>query len=182
MQEAPDKDRDQNEPPSKSSKKRDMTALQELGAQLVELNEQQIASMQLPEALLDAVLEAKRLNRREAKRRQMQYIGRLMRDIDAAPIRERLEQWRGQGREHTAQLHAIERWRDELLAADPALQRFLDEHPGADSQKLRTLVRNARREQSAALPPKSYRELFRALRETIDKETAADAQSETAGR
>lgn len=170
-----DGDRDQIEPPSKSSKKRDMTALQELGAQLVELNEQQIASMQLPEALLDAVLEAKRLNRREARRRQMQYIGRLMRDIDAAPIRDRLEQWLGQGREHTAQLHTIERWRDELLAADPALARFLDEHPNADSQKLRTLIRSARREQSASLPPKSYRELFRILRETITKEPAADA-------
>ncbi len=176
MQEAPDNDsdRDQIEPPSKSSKKRDMTALQELGAQLVDLNEQQIASMQLPEALLDAVLEAKRLNRREARRRQMQFIGRLMRDIDAAPIRERLEEWLGQGREHTAQLHTLERWRDELLAGDPALARFLQEYPGADSQKLRSLIRNARREQGAALPPKSYRELFRALREITAKEPAAD--------
>jgi len=180
MQEAPDNnrdddsERDQIEPPSKSSKKRDMTALQELGAQLVELNEQQIASMQLPEALLDAVLEAKRLNRREARRRQMQYIGRLMRNIDAAPIRERLEEWLGQGREHTAELHALERWRDELLAGDPALARFLQEYPGADSQKLRTLIRNARREQSASLPPKSYRELFRVLREITAKEPAAD--------
>jgi len=181
MQEAPDSDRndndsdrDQNEPPSKSSKKRDMTALQDLGARLVELNEQQIASMQLPEALLDAVLEAKRLNRREARRRQMQYIGRLMRDIDATPIRERLEEWLGQGREHTAQLHALERWREELLADDPALERFLRAYPGADSQKLRSLIRNARREQSAALPPKTYRELFRVLREMTTKEPAAD--------
>ena len=172
MQEAPDED--QNEPPSKSSKKRDMTALQDLGAQLVDLNEQQLAGMQLPEALLEAVREAKRLNRREARRRQMQFIGRLMRDIDAAPIRERLEEWRGQGREHTAQLHTLERWRDELLAGDPALERFLREHPRADSQKLRSLIRNARREQGAALPPKSYRELFRVLREMTTEEQAAD--------
>ncbi len=142
-----------------------MLALQELGVELVELNAQQLQTMQLPEALLDAVQEAQRLNRREARRRQMQYIGRLMRELDAAPIRERLEQWKGKGREHTAQLHAIERWRDELLAADPALERFLGHYPGADSQQLRTLVRNARREQGAALPPKSYRELFRVLRE-----------------
>jgi len=176
MRETPDNDSDRNqtEAPSKSSRKRGMTALQELGAQLVELNQQQLASMQLPEALLDAVLEAKRLNRREARRRQLQYIGRLMRDIDAAPIRDRLEQWQGQGREHTAQLHALERWRDELLAGDPALARFLQEHPGADSQTLRSLIRNARREQSAALPPKSYRELFRVLREITAKATAAD--------
>jgi len=172
MQDASDSD--QNEPPSKSSKKRDMLALQNLGAQLVELNEQQIAGMQLPEALLEAVLEARRLTKREAKRRQLQFIGRLMRDLDAAPIRGRLEQWRGQGREHTAQLHTLERWRDELLAGDPALGRFLEVYPGADSQKLRTLIRNARREQGAALPPRSYRELFRALRAMTTEEPAAD--------
>ncbi len=169
-----DNDLDQNDTPSKSSRKRDMTALQELGAQLVELNEQQIESMQLPEALLEAVLEAKRLNRREARRRQLQFIGRLMRDLDATPIRDRLEEWRGQGREHTAQLHNLERWRDELLAGDPALERFLREYPGADSQKLRSLIRNARREQGAALPPKSYRDLFRVLRDMITEEPAAD--------
>jgi ribosome-associated protein len=165
----------QDELTSKTRKKKDMLALQDLGVQLVELNEQQLASMQLPEELLDAVLEARRLTKHEARRRQMQYIGRLMRDLDAVPIRERLEQWKGQGRAHTAQLHAIERWREELLAGDPALARFLDQHPDADSQKLRTLIRNARREQSAALPPKSYRELFRILRETMNKEPAADA-------
>jgi ribosome-associated protein len=160
---------------SKTRKKKDMLALQELGAQLVELNEQQLEAMRLPEALLEAVLEARRLNKREARRRQLQFIGRLMRDIDAAPIRDRLEEWRGQGREHTAQLHTLERWRDELLAGDPALERFLREYPDADSQMLRALIRNARREQGAALPPRSYRELFRVLREMITKESAADA-------
>jgi ribosome-associated protein len=94
--------------------------------------------MQLPESLLAAVLEAQRLNKREARRRQLQYIGRIMRDIDAAPIRDRLDAWLGQGREHTAQLHTLERWRDELLAGDPALARFCEEYPRADSQKLRT--------------------------------------------
>ncbi|MGP1676048.1 MAG: ribosome biogenesis factor YjgA [Burkholderiales bacterium] len=166
---------EQDAPTSKTRKKKDMLALQDLGVQLVELNEQQLQGMQLPEPLFEAVQEARRLTKHEARRRQLQYIGRLMRDIDAAPIRDRLDKWQGQGREHTAQLHAIERWRDELLAADPALARFLDEHPGADSQKLRSLIRNARREQGASLPPKSYRELFRLLRETLAKETATDA-------
>jgi len=160
---------------SKTRKKKDMLALQELGVKLVELNEQQLETMQLPDALLTAVQEARRLSKHEARRRQMQYIGRLMRDIDAVTIRERLEQWLGQGREHTAQLHALERWREELLAGDPALARFLQQYPGADSQKLRTLIRNARREQGAALPPKSYRELFRALRDMSTEEPAADA-------
>ena len=160
---------------SKTRKKKDMLALQDLGVKLVELNEQQLASMQLPESLLEAVLEARRVTRREARRRQMQYIGRLMRDIDAEPIRARLAQWQGQGREHTAQLHTLERWREELLAGDQALERLLGQYPGADSQKLRSLIRNARREQSEALPPRSYRELFKMLRETIARETAADA-------
>ena len=164
----------QDETTSKTRRKKDMLALQDVGAQLVELNEQQLETMQLPESLLAAVQEARRLTKHEAKRRQMQYIGRLMRDIDAAPIRDRLQQWLGQGREHTAQLHALERWREELLAGDLALERFLREYPGADSQKLRALIRNARREQGAALPPKSYRELFRLLRETIVRETVAD--------
>jgi len=169
MQDEPD------ELTSKTRKKKDMLALQDLGVKLVELNEQQLGTMQLPEPLLAAVREARRLTRHEARRRQMQYIGRLMRDIDPAPIRDRLDEWRGQGREHTAQLHALERWRDELLAGDPALERFLREYPGADSQQLRTLIRNARREQGAALPPKSYRELFRVLRDVVTQEPAADA-------
>lgn len=176
MQHAPDNesDGDQVEAPSKSAKKREMTALQKLGGELVDLNAQQLEAMQLPEALLEAVQEAQRLNRREARRRQMQFIGRLMRDLDAVPIRDRLEQWKGKGREHTAQLHAIERWRDELLAADQALERFLAQYPGADIQQLRSLIRNARREQGAGLPPKSYRELFRVLREMTTGEGAAD--------
>jgi ribosome-associated protein len=160
---------------SKTRKKKDMLALQDLGVKLAELNEQQLATMELPESLLDAVLEARRLTKHEARRRQMQFIGRLMRDIDAAPIRDRLDAWQGQGREHTARLHALERWRDELLAGDPALARFLQEYPGADSQQLRSLIRNVRREQAAALPPKSYRELFRVLREITGKEPAGDA-------
>jgi ribosome-associated protein len=165
----------QDELTSKTRKKKDMLALQELGVKLVELNEQQLETMQLPETLLAAVQEARRLSKHEARRRQMQYIGRLMREVDAAPIRDRLEEWLGQGRAHTAQLHAIERWREELLAGDPALARFLQEYPAADSQKLRTLIRNARREQIAALPPKSYRELFRALREMTSGEPAPNA-------
>ncbi|TSA18058.1 MAG: DUF615 domain-containing protein [Betaproteobacteria bacterium] len=163
-----------DEPASKTRKKKDMLALQKLGVQLVELNQQQLESMQLPEDLLLAVLEARRLTKHEARRRQMQYIGRVMRDIDPEPIRDRLAKWQGQGREHTAQLHTLERWRDELLAGDPALARFLEAFPSADSQQLRTLIRNARREQAAALPPKSYRELFRVLREMTIKEPAAD--------
>ena len=165
----------QDEPTSKTRRKKDMQALQDLGVELAELNDEQLESMQLPESLFEAVQEARLLTKHEARRRQMQYIGRLMRDIDAVPIRERLDKWKGQGREHTAQLHALERWRDELLAGDPALARFLSAYPGIDSQKLRTLIRNARREQKETLPPKSYRELFRVLRDAITPQDRSDS-------
>ncbi len=160
----------EEEPLSKTRKKKDMLALQQLGAELVELNPEQLAAMALPEALAEAVLEAKRMSKHEAKRRQLQYIGRLMREVDPEPIRLRLEAWHGQGREHTARLHAVERWRDELLADDPALARFLREYPETNSQKLRALIRQARREQKETLPPKGYRELFRLLREALAQE------------
>ena len=170
---------DTDELASKTRRKKEMHALQQLGAQLIELNEQQLNELRLPEALLEAVQDARRLRgKHEALRRQLQYVGRVMRDIDPAPLRAALEQWRGQGRESTAQLHAIERWREDLLASEPALARFLDAHPKVDSQRLRSLIRNARREQAAALPPKSYRELFRLLRETIVKENAENASDD----
>ena len=161
----------EDKPTSKTRKKKDMLALQDLGVELVELNDEQLASMRLPELLLEAVQEARRLTRHEARRRQMQYIGRVMRGIDAAPIRDRLDAWKGQGREHTAQLHALERWRDELLAGDPALARFLTQYPGADSRALRALIRNARREQKEILPPKNFRELFRVLRQAVAQQS-----------
>ena len=165
----------QDETVSKTQRKKDMHALQALGSQLVELDARQLAAIELPEDLRAAVEEARRLGKHEARRRQLQYIGRLMREVDAAAIAAQLERWLGQAREETARLHALERWREELIASDPALERFLREHPGADSQRLRGLIRNARREQGAATPPKSYRELFRALREITSKEPAADA-------
>src|SRR5688572_12592868 len=101
--------------PSKSQRKREMHDLQALGSELVELNEQQLASIELPERLLDAVREAKRMTKFEAKRRQLQYIGKVMRDVDPEPIRSRLAAWKAVSIENTARLHAIERWRARLL-------------------------------------------------------------------
>src|SRR5258705_11334387 len=109
---------DEQERPSKSQRKRDMTALQKTGAQLVELKPDQLAQMGLPERLLDAVLDAQRIRDFEGRRRQMQYIGKLMREVDPEPIRARLAQWHGTAEAHTAQQHGIERWRDQLLNTD----------------------------------------------------------------
>ena len=150
---------------SKTKRKQEMLALQSLGAKLVELPEAQIAAIPMDEALRDAVLEAKRIKSHEAKRRQMQYIGRLMREVDAAPLRERLEAISGHSAQAAAQHRRLEAWRERLLADDAALTAFAAEHPGADLQALRTLIRNTRKEQNEAKPPRAYRELFRLIKE-----------------
>lgn len=160
--------------PSKSQRKRKMEGLQETGARLVELNAAQLAQIDLPERLLEAILEAQRIRDFEGRRRQMQYIGKLMRDVDPAPIRARLEQWHGAAREHTASQHLAERWRERLLADDGALAMFAADYPGSDLQHLRTLVASVKRDQTAGKPPKRYRELFRAVREIVVTSTAAE--------
>lgn len=164
---------DEHERPSKSQRKRDMTALQETGAQLVALNADQLAQIELPERLLDAVLEAQRIRDFEGRRRQLQYIGKLMRDIDPAPIRARLERWQGTARAHTAQQRGVERWRDQLLADEGALTLFATDHPGCDLQRLRSLIASVKRDRTAGKTPKNYRELFRALRDIIAMHPAA---------
>jgi ribosome-associated protein len=150
---------------SKTKRKQEMTALQSLGAKLVDLPESQIADLPMEDRLREAVLEAKRITSHEAKRRQMQYVGRLMREIDPAPLRERLEAITGHSAQAAAQHRRLEAWRQRLLADDEALTAFAAEHPDADLQALRTLIRNTRKEQKEAKPPRSYRELFRLIKE-----------------
>jgi ribosome-associated protein len=164
-----------DEPISKTRRKQEMHALQDLGATLVTLNDEQLASLHLPESLLDAVQEAGRLKGFEARRRQLQYIGRLMRDVDAAPIRARIASLESSSRVHTAWLHDLERWRDRLLLDPDALYELGHACPGADLQHLHQLVRNARAEADARKPPRSYRALFRALKELMPEPAPNDA-------
>ena len=142
-----------------------MLELQTLGVALVALPEGQLKEMQLDEALLRAVLDAKRIKSHEARRRQMQYIGRLMRDTDAAPIRSRLAEIEGHGAQATARHRRLEAWRERLIGDDEALTAFAAACPGADLQALRTLIRNTRKEQKEGKPPRAYRELFRVLKD-----------------
>jgi ribosome-associated protein len=161
-------DTDQNqtqEPPSKTRRKAAMQELQELGEELIGLNKTRLAQLDLPEVLLDAVKEAQRITSNGALARQRQYIGRLMREIDTAPIAEQLERWKGTHQEENAHFHRLEKLRERLLQDDAVLADYLREHPQADSQQMRTLIRNARKEAAAVKPPKSSRELFRLLRE-----------------
>jgi len=149
---------------SKTRRKREMTELQALGAALVALPESQIKEMRLQNALLEALLDAKRIRSHEAKRRQLQYIGRLMREVDAEPIRARLAALEGTSAQAAAAHRRLEAWRERLLSDDAALTSFASAHPGADLQEIRALIRNARKEQKEGKPPRAYRELFRVLK------------------
>ena len=152
---------------SKSQRKRDMTALQKLGMTLVALKSSQLEQLKLPEALLDAVLEAKRLTKNEAIRRQMQFIGRIMRSVEAEPIQMQIDAWNGLNDQESAKQHQLERWRDRLVEDDSALAEFIALFPNSDAQQLRTLIRNTRKEQLLKKTPAHYRALFRMLREIL---------------
>ena len=158
-------------PPSKTKIKQQMHDLQDIGEQLVELSNDRLKELDLPERLFDAVREMKRINKFGAQRRQMQFIGRLMREVETAPIVAKLEVWSGKSHQHIAWLHQIERWRDRLLEDEAALTELLADHPSSDAQRLRALIRNALKEKEQAKPPKSYREIFQILREILPEQT-----------
>lgn len=152
-------------PLSKTRRKAQMHALQKLGVELVGLSRDRLESMELPETLREAIRAAQRITAHEGRRRQMQYIGRLMRDIDPEPIQARLDAWNGLSKAEVARQHALEALRERLIADDGALTDYAATHPGADLQALRNLIRNARKEAAASRPPKSYRELFKLIRD-----------------
>ncbi len=153
---------------SKTKLKQEADAVQDVGKKLVDLPKEKLNKLNLEESLMDAVLEAKRLTANGAIRRQMQYIGRLMRDTDVAPIVEQLAKWEGKNQEENARFHQMERWRTRLLESQDAVSEFLNLYPQADSQQLRTLIRNTQKEASAQKPPKSSRELFKLIRELTE--------------
>src|SRR5688572_24724477 len=150
---------------SKTRKKREMHELQALGAALVALSDAHLAGMPLEEGLREAVLEARRMRSHEARRRQLQYIGRLMRETDAAPIRARLDELSGLSAQASVRHRRLEALRERLVAGDEALTEFAADYPGADLQALRALIRNARKELKEGRPPRAYRELFRFLKQ-----------------
>ena len=155
--------------PSRTRRKLDDQALQDLGEALVAVSEEKLAELDLPERLSDAIMHARGISKFGALRRQMQYIGRLMREEgDAEMIRARLDAWNGVSVEETVRLHLIERWRLRLLDDEKALEALIAEYPRTDIRQLRTLIRNTKREKEADKPPKSFRELFKVLRETLN--------------
>ena len=170
-----DEEDDFIEPPSKSSLKREMHALQDLGEQLVALSVDRLKKMPLPDSLYEAVRAAQGF-KMEARRRQMQYIGKLMRKIDPAPIQAQLDIFNGNSAAEIAKMHRLERLREQLLEDEKTIGTIAETWPEADLQYLRTLRRNALKEREAAKPAKSFREIFRVLRDLQEaQDTAAEA-------
>ena len=152
---------------SKSEIKRDAKDLKQLGEKLVNLTKANLTKVPLDDSLKDAIELAQRLQK-EARRRQLQYIGKLLRSIDAEPIREALEKIENKHNQQQAMLHKLEILRDELVAkGDVALTDLLNEHPSADRQQLRNLIRAAQKEKEQNKPSKAYREIYQILKTLI---------------
>ena len=164
-------------PPSKTQLKAEADEKQALGEALLTLRADLMARLDLPVKLLDAIAEAKRITNFEGKRRQMQFIGKLMRPLDPEPIREAINEQQGGSAQLTLTLHLAEQWRDKLIDSDDALGRWLTEHPDTDSQQLRALIRQARKDAKPEKPGeaprhgKSYREIFQMVKQALSQET-----------
>jgi ribosome-associated protein len=162
-------DQEQKEPVSKSQRKREANAAQELGRALLDLAESEWKRMSLPDELVAALTEARRLRAHGALKRQMQYIGKLMRSIDTAPVADRLDAIRNENRRAAKAHHRLEDLRDRLIdEGDKAVDALLQEHPHVDAKQLRGLVRQARVERRQGASPRTSRALFRFLRDVID--------------
>lgn len=155
------------ERPSKTQRKQKAHDLQSLGQDLVELPASRLVGLDMPEILRDAIAEYKRTRSFEGKRRQLQYIGKQMRFADEAPLREAVAAYKLGSAKDTLKLHETERWRDELVADDEAATRWAAEFPGSDLQRLRSLIRAARKDAAAAPEQRNgrgYRELFQFIK------------------
>ena len=161
---------------SKSQRKRDMTALQDLGKMLTEYTPARLAKVPMSDNLREALTEMHRLTANGARARQLQYIGRLMRSEDAEVIRASLEALTGTSRAETARMHRLERLRELLMEDEASLTELANLYPDADLQRLRQMRRNAVKEKAENRPPKAFREIFQMLRE-LDAAASASASA-----
>ncbi len=160
-------------PPSKTQLKAEADEKQALGEALLTLRADLMARLDLPEKLLQALADARKITNFEGRRRQMQFIGKLMRPLDAEPIREAINEQASGSAQLTLQLHLAEQWRDRLIADDGALGDWLAAYPQTDSQQLRALMRQARKDAAPEKPgaaprhAKSYREIFQLVKQAL---------------
>ncbi|MBU3670559.1 MAG: DUF615 domain-containing protein [Polynucleobacter sp.] len=158
----------EDEGPSKSELKRQMTERQKLAEVLAALSSDALKTIPLDEAIKKAIAETNKIKSFEAIRRHKQYLGKLMRFLDEeelAAIQKRLDAIQGVSKAETAKLHFLENYRDRLIAHDDAFTKMIEQYPDMDIQNMRTLIRNARKEKELNKPPKAYREIFRVLKE-----------------
>lgn len=158
---------EQYDRPSKSQLKREMTALQKIGEELVASARDRVLRIEIPEDVRQAILECQAIKDHEGRRRQLQFVGKKMRSLtpeELAIVKKTIDSWNGASKSETAALHFIERQRDKLLKDDALLTPLLVTHPHLDAQHMRTLIRNARKEQAENKPPKAYRALFQILK------------------
>jgi ribosome-associated protein len=167
-------------PPSKTQLKAEADEKQALGEALLTLRADLMARLDLPDKLLDALAQAKRITNFEGRRRQMQFIGKLMRPLDTEPIRAAIDEQANGSADLTLALHLAEQWRDKLVASDDALSQWLTEYPSTDSQQLRALIRQARKDIAKPETPgeaprhgKSYREIFQLVKQLMKQEPGA---------
>jgi ribosome-associated protein len=159
---------DASDHPSKSELKRRSSDLQALGEALIELSDSELDALPLPEQLRDAVLLARRITAHGGLYRQKQYIGKLMRKIDAEPIREALEAKRARERVEALRFRRIEQWRDRLLReGEPAIEHLQAEAPSVNAPAIAALIAQARKEREQSAAPRAARELFQVLRAAL---------------
>ena len=173
---------------SRSKAKAESDELQKLGIQLLDLPESRLKKLDLPEKLFDAVQEAKRISNFEGKRRQMQYIGKLMRKVDPDPIRAAVDAAKKGSATETLVLHRAEKWRDDLIAVDDAFERWMHGYPDTDTQHLRSLIRQAKKtivpDSGAGVGQrqmKVYREIFQLVKTAKLAKAGVDADADEKG-
>ena len=166
-------------PPSKTQLKAEADEKQALGEALLTLRADLMARLDLPDKLLDALKEARRITNFEGRRRQMQFIGKLMRPLDMTPIRAAIDEQANGSADLTLALHLAEQWRDQLIESDDALGEWMTAYPATDSQQLRALIRQARKDAKPEKPGeaprhgKSYREIFQLVKLAMAEEPQA---------
>ena len=169
--------------PSRTELKKESTELQKLGEDLLTLRSDLFERLDLSESLQGALDQARRITNFEGRRRQMQYVGKLMRQLDPEvlqSVRDALEEQHSGSAQQTLALHAAEKWRDDLIADDDALQSWLQSHPETDVQQLRALIRQARKDSAptqdeisrgqAPRRGRAYREIFQLVREHLEEQ------------
>jgi len=169
--------------PSRTELKKESADLQKLGEALLTLRSDLFERLELPESLVAALADVRRISTFEGRRRQMQYVGKLMRQLDPQDqqaVRDALEEQRSGSAQQTLALHAAEKWRDDLIASDDALHAWMQAHPATDAQQLRALVRQARKDSvptqdevsrgEAPRRGRAYREIFQIVRDQLEQE------------